>query len=116
MEEEDRAHDSPNKMQMTLPSMLKDDSITTTFCKAESNASQTKEGGQKNINNYELRKKICQKFAALLQRVYSMEKGKSQSLTLSIEDKINGFHTTTVNEYKKAIKGLLKLIKVIIIL
>jgi len=111
MEEEDR-HDSPNKMQMSMPSMLKDDSINTTFCKAESNAGQGKtEGGQKNINNYELRKKICQKFAGLLQRVYSMEKGKSQSLTLSIEDKINGFHTTTVNEYKKAIKGLLKLIK-----
>jgi len=108
------------KMTMSMPGMLKEDSITTsiTFCKAELEIKTTAgqggktEGGQKTIQNYEMRKKICQKFAALLQRVYSMEKGKSQTLTLSIEDKINNFHTTTVNEYKKAIKGLLKLIKV----
>ncbi len=108
------------KMSMSMPGMLKEDSITTsiTFCKAELEIKTAggqggkSEGGSKNIQNYEMRKKICQKFAGLLQRVYSMEKGKSQSLTLSIEDKINNFHTTTVNEYKKAIKGLLKVIKV----
>jgi len=68
-----------------------------------------KEG--KKGDNFHLRKKICQKFAALLQKVYSMEKDKSQDLTLVIEDKINSFYQTSINEYKQAIKNLLKLIK-----
>jgi len=65
-----------------------------------------------STNNFHLRKKICQKFAALLQKVYSMEKDKSQDLTLVIEDKINSFYMNSINEYKQAIKNLLKIIKV----
>ncbi len=62
--------------------------------------------------NFHLRKKICQKFAALLQKVYSMEKDKSQDLTIVIEDKINSVYMNSINEYKQAIKNLLKIIKV----
>jgi len=64
------------------------------------------------IANFELRKKVCQKFACLLQKVYSIEKAKSQELTLSIEDKVNELYLNSTNEYKQAIKNLLKIIKV----
>ena len=86
-----------------------------------SNPSENEEATDQNKNkkeqksqipNFELRKKVCQKFACLLQKVYSMEKTKSQELTLSIEDKVNELYLNSINEYKQAIKNLLKVIKV----
>ena len=67
-------------------------------------------------NDFSLRKKICLKFAGLLQKVYLMQKDKSQELTLQIEDRINFFYINDTKNYKQAIKYLLKLIKVTAIL
>ena len=67
-----------------------------------------------DMTNLFLRKKICQKLSKLLQRSYSLDKEKSQELTIQVEDKMNKFYKNNVNEYKQAIKGLHHLIKVLI--
>jgi len=56
---------------------------------------------------------VCQKLAKLLEEVYCLEKDPAQELTLLIEGRINNYFPDTLNDYKKAIKALYKLMKVL---
>ena len=121
MEEESKIFNNQIPMKVSMESISRNDLTNAPL----SNPSESEEMMNHNKNkkdeklnaaqiaNFELRKKVCQKFACLLQKVYSMEKMRSQELTLSIEDKINGLYLNSINEYKQAIKNLLKIIKVI---
>ena len=61
---------------------------------------------------YNLRKRICQKIAKLLQKSYPLEKEKSQELSIIVEDKLNRHYVSNVNEYKQAVKIFHNLVKV----
>jgi len=127
MEEEEQSRQQGTPIKTPLQGeIIKEDSITmnsnyekneeskTALSQSKQDQTQKPKPGLQ-LNHFERRKKICQKFAALLQKVYAMEKNKSQDLTLVIEDKINNFHINAVNDYKNAIKELLKIIKVCLI-
>lgn len=116
MEDEENMRKTRSMHANSASATKKEDMMpaTSNIYKNESDAKDHKKQEQQTpqVSNFQLRKKICQKFAALLQRVYSMERSRSQELTLQIEEKINNFYVTNVNDYKQAIKRLLKIIKV----
>jgi len=58
-----------------------------------------------------LRKKVCQKYAKILQTDYNMEKEKSQELTLEVEGKIHLLSQGNQDDYKNKIKALHNLLK-----
>ncbi len=59
------------------------------------------------------RKSVCQKLAKLLEEAYCLEKDPAQELTLLIEGRINNYFSESLTDYKKAIKALYKLLKVL---
>jgi hypothetical protein len=65
-----------------------------------------------NEQSLVLRKKVCQKFAKILQSNYDMEKEPSQELTLKVEGNIHNISQGSQDEYRKHIKTLHNLLKV----
>ena len=62
------------------------------------------------------KKKFCQKLAFLIQNLYSIDKDKSQNLTILIENRIRTFYPENIKDhledYKQGIKAIYSLIKV----
>lgn len=86
---------------------------TSRLISKESKESETKNHG--HVENKHLRKRVCQKMSQILQEKYTMEKNKSQELTLQIEEKIRNNHPDMREDYKEKIRIILKLMKVFII-
>ena len=104
------SNNAMNNEDLDLKNMAKIDALRERNFSKESDCNC--DDNKSHVENKLLRKKICLKMSQLLQEKYSMDKLKSQDVTLRVECKIRNLHPNMKEEYKEKIRILLKLMKV----